>query len=56
MRLRVAKTGPGLLGWSATFIAHESDVVAGHAFCSTRDNGRSKAVDSSVAAHGGIDI
>jgi len=42
----VAEDGPGLLALlSATFIAHEIDVVAGHAFCRTLDTGRSEAVD-----------
>jgi [protein-PII] uridylyltransferase len=42
----VAEDGPGLLALlSAAFIAHEIDVVAGHAFCRTLDTGNAEAVD-----------
>jgi [protein-PII] uridylyltransferase len=42
----VAEDGPGLLALlSAAFIAHEIDVVAGHAFCRTLDTGSDEAVD-----------
>jgi [protein-PII] uridylyltransferase len=42
----VAEDGPGLLALlSATFIAHDIDVVAAHAFCRTLDGGVVEAVD-----------